>query len=618
MSRSLTPRLKHAGATFAVVTSLAATSVAAPTQVRFVDVDSASYNSFVGVYGDGFGDEQGQVAFGGATSIQVSFWSDDLIIARIPAGAQTGLVSVTTDGGDQAQSPMPLNIHAGTIYYVSTAGNDSGPGDETMPFQSLHKALSVVQPGDTVLIRAGTYDEQDLEPAPLPAMYFRPGNGGTAAAPITWRGYGAEVPVIRATQNLAKDSPVVFVGGDYVRLARLEINGANNTSSGVSVWASNTWVVGLDIHSFGETGITVGETSSAVIAGNRIHDGGTRPDLDHGILMFGTGGTIRGNEVYDLPNGYGIFLEYQTQGATNVFGNYVHDVAGGGIGLSRVQGGNRIYNNVVWNAGMSQGCRCALEVAYGAAAGESAAPDRIYYNTFAGPSFTGMFMADREGTVEMHGNIFADFRVGIRVDDDASKTSLSSSHNLWYGDDEPPQFKWGGPWIEYADFKAQSQQENASVLANPQFVSPATGDFHLTSLSPAVDNGGGPDTPSVDYDGVDRPLGNGPDMGAFEYTGQAGGGGTGGGGTGGSAGMAGMGGSGGGTAGMAGSGGDAGSGGGGTGGGTSDAGTDGSTSGGGSDDDGGGCGCSTPGSHTGSPLVLVLGFAALLLGRRRR
>ena len=605
-----------AGAAFALATSLAAAAVAAPTQVQFLDVDSASYGSFVGVYGAGFGDTPGQVQFGGATSIQVASWSDKLIIARIPAGAQTGLVKVTPDGGTAVESPMPLNIHSGAIYVVSTAGSDTGPGDETTPFQSLHKALSVVLPGDTVLVRAGTYDEQDADTAPLSAMYFRPENAGTPEKPITWRGYGAEIPVIRATQAQAKDSPVIFIGADYLRLARLEINGANNSSSGVAMWASNSWVVGLDVHSFGQTGITVGETNASVIAANRVRDGGTRPDLDHGIHMLGTGGTIRNNEVYDLPNGYGIFLEYQTQSTSNVFGNFVHDVAGGGIGLSRVKGGNRIYNNIVWNAGLTQGCRCAVQVAYGRSGGETASPDRVYYNTFVGPGFTGMFMADRDGDVEMHGNIFADFRVGIRVDDDGSKTSLFSSHNLWYGDVDPPQFKWGGPWIEYAEFKTQSDQEDASLIGNPKLVNPTGGDMHLTSTSPAIDNGGGDDTPSVDYDGVVRPNGSAPDMGALEYTGQSGSGGTGGtGGTGGGgeAGAGGeSGGSGGGTAGSGG--GTAGSGGSG---GDSDAGTDGGKTSGGSDD-GGGCGCSTPVSNTNTPIAFLLGFAALAFARRRR
>jgi MYXO-CTERM domain-containing protein len=618
MPRSLASKLGFAGGALALVLFLAPPAMAAPMQVRFVDVDSASYSSFVGVYGAGFGDTKGQISFGGATSIDVPLWSDGLIIAKVPAGAQTGVVKVTA-GGVEAEAPVPLKIHAGIIYVVSTAGSDSNVGDEQNPFQSLHKALTVVQPGDTVLIRAGTYDEQDLNTAaPLPAMYFRPTNGGDAAKPITWRGYGQDVPVIRATQSLASQSPVLYVEGEYLRFARLEINGANNSSSGVSVWASNTWLVGLEVHSFGETGITVGDTSSTMIAGNRIHGGGTRPDLDHGILMLGQGATIRNNEILDLPNGYGIFLQYQTQGSTNVFGNFVHDVAGGGIGLSRVKGGNRIYNNIVWKAGLSQGCRCAVQAAYGRAAGEPSSSDHIYYNTLAGPGFTGVFVADRSGTVEMHGNIFADFKVGIRVDDEGSKTSLSSSHNLWHGESAPPEFKWGGPWLELADFKSQSQQEGSSLLADPKLISPATGDMHLSSISPAIRAGGGPDRPTADYDGVERPSEPDPlDMGALQYTGASGSGGSGG-----SGGAGGSGGSGG-DSGAAGSGAEAGSGGsggsseGGSGGsGGADAGKDSGTSGG-SDDEGGGCGCTTPSSHARTPWALLLGLAALAWRRRR-
>lgn len=614
MSSLLTRRLAAAGAALALTTTMAGLAWAAPLQIRFIDVDSASYNSFVGVYGAGFGDVEGQIQFGGATSIEIAHWSDGLIIARIPAGAQTGPVKVITDGDDEVDSPVALKIHTGAIYVVASFGSDAAVGDEANPFQTLHRALSVVTPGDTVLVRTGTYDEQEITPTPLPALYFQPGNGGTEDRPITWRGYADEVPVIRATQPSVMNSPVVFVGADYLRLARLEINGTNNTSTGVSVWASNTWVVGLDVHSFGEAGISVGEASAAVIAGNRIWEGGTRPGLDHGIHVIGTGATIRNNEIFDLLNGYGVFLEYQTQSNANVFGNYIHDVAGGGIGLSRVKGGNRVYNNVVWNAGLSQGCRCALEVAYGAASGESATTDRVYYNTFVGPGFTGMFVADRSGTIESHGNIFSDFRVGMRVDDDVSKTSLSSSHNIWHAQGDPPEFKWGGPWIDYIEFKTQSQQENSSILADPVLVSPATGDMHLTSVSPGIDSGGGPDQPSIDFDGVDRPNGTGPDIGAYEYTGQGGGGGGGtggsGGGTGGGAGEAGSSGG--------GSGGDGGGtgGSGGSGGGNSDAGTDGGTTGGGSDD-GGGCGCAVPGSRSRAPVGFVLGLAALALLRRR-
>ena len=615
MSRSLMRTIAAVGVAASLLTAYAGTAEAAPLQIRFMDVDSASYGSFVGVYGAGFGDTEGSVQFGGATAIDVRLWSDTLIIARIPAGAVTGTVKVTPNGGAGLESKATLAIHTGNIYVVSTAGNDTGPGDEDNPFQSLHKAMSVAQAGDTVLIRAGTYDEQDADTNPLPAMYFRPGNAGTAAKPITWRGFAEEVPVIRGTRDLAKDDPILFVGADYVRLARLEINGENNTGSAVSVYGSSVSAVGLDVHSFGQTGITVGEVGDTTLAGNHIHDGGTRPDLDHGIHMMGQDGTIRNNVIEDLPNGYGIYLQYQTQATSFVFGNLVQDVAGGGIGLARVKGGNRIYNNIVWNAGASQGCMCAMQVAYGAAAGETSTGDRVYFNTFVGPTFAGAVIADRAGTVELHGNIFANFRIGVEVEDDVSKPSLSSSHNLWYGGAEPPQFKWAGPLLDYTTFKNQSQQESASLLANPDLVDMFGGDMHLSPGSPAIDVGGGPDQPTTDFDGEDRPLGNAIDLGALEYTGASGGGGSGGsgggaGGEAGSAGAAGSSGSGGGTAGSGGSGGS----------GVTDGGTDGGTGGRKSSagDDSGGCGCSTPGTPVsgGAGLFALLGVLVCSLRRR--
>ncbi|OQB11681.1 MAG: hypothetical protein BWY17_03582 [Deltaproteobacteria bacterium ADurb.Bin207] len=587
--------------------------------VSFVDVDSASYGSYVGVYGKGFGDTKGQISFGGATSIDMPLWSDSLIIAKIPAGAQTGIVKVTA-GSEQAESPESLKIHSGAIFVVSSAGSDSNSGDTEHPFQTLHKAMSVVQPGDTVLIQAGAYDEPDLDTSiPLPAMYFRNNSGGTAEKPITWRGYGADVPVIRASHSLSSTSPVLLVEGEYLRFARIEINGTNNTSSGVSVWASNTWVVGLDVHSFGETGILVGETDATMVAANRIHNGGTRADLDHGILMLGQHATIRNNDISDLPNGYGIFLQYQSQEFAYVFENFIHDIAGGGIGLSRVGGNNRIFNNIVWKAGLSQGCRCALQVAYGQAASEPSSTDRIYYNTFVGPGVAGLFVADREGSIEMHGNIFSEFKAGIRIDDTGPWPYLSTSHNLWHGQKGAPQFKLGGPWIDFAQFQSQTGQEDGSLVADPKLVDPEAGDMHLSAGSPAIRAGGGPDRPASDFDGVARPSeAVAPDMGALQFDGP-----------GGSGGSAGSGGSGGDPdSGSAGSGAEAGSGGsseggsgnasgsGGSGGGAS-AGKGAASQNDTSDDDGGGCGCTTPSSPTHSPLALLVALGALAWRRRR-
>ena len=608
---------------------------AAPPQVRFVDVDSASFGSFVGIYGAGFGADPGTVTLGGVAATTLPLWSDTLIIARIPGGAITGIVHVATSLQVELDAPEPLRIHKGSVYVVSTNGSDTGSGDEQEPFQSLHRALQVVQAGDTVLVRAGSYDEQDPIPAPLPALYLRNSISGTADLPITWRGFGAEVPVFRGTGGLAKDSAVVFVTADYLRLARLEVDGVNNSADAVSLQGTSNWAVGMKIGGFGASGIAVGGFEGAVLAGNEVFGGGTRPNLDHGIVMSGWGAIVRDNHVHDLPNGYGIFLRYQSQSASTVFANSIHDVAGGGIALARVGGGNSVHDNVLWKTGTSQGCLCAIEIGYGNSVGEVSTGDHLYFNTVVGPTTSGVVIADRGGPVGLHDNLFAGVQAGLRVEDAVSESSLSSSHNLWYGGAEEPQFKWAGPWLSLAAFQTASARETSSILADPQLVSPALGDMRLLPGSPAIDMAGGPDQPAEDFLGVNRPQGAGLDVGAFEYDGttapadagtedgsadaEASTGGSAGSGTGGTAGSA--------TGGSAGSatGGTAGSGGastGGAGGGEADAAAEGgepsvavpATAG------DSGCGCAVPagGTSTSAAMGLAGVLAALAMRKRSR
>jgi len=46
-----------------------------------------------------------------------------------------------------------------TTYYVSPAGNNSNPGSATLPFLTIQRAATVVEPGDVYNIGTGTYRE---------------------------------------------------------------------------------------------------------------------------------------------------------------------------------------------------------------------------------------------------------------------------------------------------------------------------------------------------------------------------------------------------------------------------------------------------------------------------
>lgn len=68
-----------------------------------------------------------------------------------------------------------------TTWYVATTGSDANAGTLSAPFQTIQRAATLAQPGDTVLIRGGIYHET-----------VTPANSGTASAPIVYAAYNGE------------------------------------------------------------------------------------------------------------------------------------------------------------------------------------------------------------------------------------------------------------------------------------------------------------------------------------------------------------------------------------------------------------------------------------------
>ena len=70
-------------------------------------------------------------------------------------------------------------------YFVSTGGSDSNAGSLAKPFRTIQRAASIAQPGDTVLVRGGTYRET-----------VQPSRSGTGSSPIVFKPYGNETVTI--------------------------------------------------------------------------------------------------------------------------------------------------------------------------------------------------------------------------------------------------------------------------------------------------------------------------------------------------------------------------------------------------------------------------------------
>ena len=68
-----------------------------------------------------------------------------------------------------------------STYYVATSGSDAADGSLSAPFRTIQQAAERAEPGDTVLVRGGTYRET-----------VTPARSGTSSARITYKPYPGE------------------------------------------------------------------------------------------------------------------------------------------------------------------------------------------------------------------------------------------------------------------------------------------------------------------------------------------------------------------------------------------------------------------------------------------
>src|SRR5690554_2887252 len=85
---------------------------------------------------------------------------------------------------------LGMNV-MGASYYVATSGNDSNNGSIGSPLKTLEKAVTLVQPGDYIYLRGGTYNMT------VPSLVIDRSKSGSSSAMIRVHAYGSETPVLR-------------------------------------------------------------------------------------------------------------------------------------------------------------------------------------------------------------------------------------------------------------------------------------------------------------------------------------------------------------------------------------------------------------------------------------
>lgn len=198
--------------------------------------------------------------------------------------------------GAPAPAPAPPQSEFSRVWHVSPAGNDTADGSATAPFRTISKAVSVVGPGEAVLVKAGTYAE----------TLVLEDRAGTAEAPITVRGEGM---------------PKIVPSG---------------RPGGMVQFHQPHWVVEdleLDVRGQSVFAVTFqGDVSGSILRRNDIHHG----TLGAGVTTFGSarGATIAENDIHhfwrDSVDSHGVLVQ-PTSREIAIRDNTIHHNSGDSV-----------------------------------------------------------------------------------------------------------------------------------------------------------------------------------------------------------------------------------------------------------------------------------------------
>jgi len=400
-------------------------------------------------------------------------------------------------------------------YYVAKDGS----GD----YSSIQAAADIAQGGDTIYVRAGTYNER-----------VTPKNSGSPDNYITYTAYPEEEVIINGDgisigwwNGLFDIDQKSYIKVSGFRIEDSRYNGIRIKESDNIIIEKNhmyhTYSCGIEVqyssniiidnnevelahswntpYSGSDEAISIVVTDTFEVKNNYVHDC-NKEGID--VKVSSSNGKVYNNHVHDtqavgiyIDGGY--YTEYGYPGtdqfSIDVYQNIVHETGGGIIVANEGGGGSEdihIYNNLVYNC---RGAGLELFQYPGTVKGVRFVNNVVYNNN------DGIFFLDPEAEdCVIRNNIFSNNNNNAIITNYGGSTGrVTVDHNLIDG----------------------STQINGDdpVIGNPNFVNPSNRDFHLQSSSPAIDQGSPVDIPTVDFDGVPRPQGSGWDIGAYEYGG---------------------------------------------------------------------------------------------------
>jgi parallel beta-helix repeat protein len=384
-------------------------------------------------------------------------------------------------------------------YHVAPTGNDSADGSTNSPWRTIQHAADRAQPGDTVIVAAGTYTG------------FAVSTQATAAAPISFVADGTVAIDGAATTD--RDA-IHIEGASYISVEGFTITHASR--SGISaIDCDHITLKKNKADQNAKWGIFSAFCEYLTVEDNEASRSGTQ----HGIYASNSADhpVIRGNKVWGNAM-CGIHMNGDiSQGGDGVISNalvennLIYD--NGTLGGSAING-DGVADSVIRNNVLDGNHASGISL-YQIDAGAPSTNNLVINNTIrmANDARFALNIQDGSSGNTLRNNILLDAAPGRgAIDiDTASLSGLTSDNNA--GTDA---WSIDGNVMSLAAWKSRTGGDAHSLVATEAQLF-ATGSLELRDGSPAIDAGTATGAPATDFAGIARPQGAGFDIGAYEH-----------------------------------------------------------------------------------------------------